>query len=779
MERAEEIHKDLTASPLHLCPERAYLVTEFFKHEDDPGEPLVVRKARALHYLLTHKKVEIWPGELIAGNAGTTRNACILQPELASVYMSEDLLWIDRRKTTPMRISLKDKLRLAKEVVPYWLPRAMPSRMFPGLLKAVRYTADQLRPLHYLINEAGGIGHFLPDYEKMIRLGTDGFRESLNGGGRDLHRAAHIVCNALDAWAARLAHHAEGLVFRTRDRKRREELRELARVCRKVPKRPAETFHEALQCLWLTHLAINLESINSAVSLGRMDQYLYPYYKKDMEEGRLTNEEAMDLLLCFSAKATEHVFLLSERISEYHGGFLVVQAAIVGGMDRQGNDATNPLTLLMLDVMERHGMRDPNYQARVHKGSPSEYLNKALDVARRGQGNPALFGDEATIASLLEHGFSLEDARDYGIVGCVEPSIPGKSFLSTDAALLNLPLCMELALNRGKQWNRRRRVGARTMDPSTFRSMDDVLSAFQEQLDFMVDRFVGDMQMVEQANRKFHPTPLSSMLVEGCLASGRDLTEGGARYNASGVQGVGLADVADSLAALDRTVFQKGRLQMKQVADVLKRNFEEAETIRAELGRAPKYGNDQGLPETYANRVARMFHDSLARYRNTRGGPYVSGFYSVTCHVGFGKRTGALPSGRRAGEPFASSIGAASGADRCGPTALLNSVSAVDPKLMPNGNALNLRFDPVHVEGEKGLANLAGLVKGYFDQGGMELQLNVLDPEMLRDARENPGKYPSLVVRVAGYCAYFDDLPDSAKKEIIQRTRLSISSASS
>ena len=777
MDHARKIREDLNQAPLHLCPERACLITEFFKHVDDPTEPMVVRKARALHYLLTRKSVKIYPEELIVGNAGASRYACILQPELASVYMSEEILWIHRRRTTPMKISNKDRLRLLKDVIPYWLPRAMPSRMFPNPVRAARYIADQLRPKYYLINEAGGIGHFLPDYEKMLRLGTRGYRESLNGQGGELHHAARIVCDALEAWSQRLADLAEHLASGTRNRERCDELEEIARICRKVPREPADTFHEALQSLWLTHLAVNLESINSAVSFGRIDQYLYPYYQNDLDRGLLTQARALDLLLCFSAKATEHVFLMSERISEYHGGFLVVQAAIVGGMDKEGNDAVNPLTYLMLDVMEKHRMRDPNYQVRIHKGSPPAYLNRAVDVARKGFGCPAFFNDEATIDSLKAHGFPEEEARDYGIVGCVEPSLPGKSFLSTDAALLNLPLCMELALNRGKQWNKRRRVGARTQDPSEFRCVDDVIRAFQVQLDFRVDRLVNDIRMVEMGNRRFHPTPLSSMLVEGCLESGKDLTEGGALYNASGIQGVGLADVADSLAALDEVVFKKGRLAMDEVAAVLRENFQGREAVRVELETAPKFGNDHGIPEIYANRVLRLFHDSLARHRNTRGGPYVPGIYSVTCHVAFGKHTGALPSGRRAGEPFASSMSAAGGADRSGPTALLNSVAAVDSGLMPNGNALNLRFDPVHVEGEQGLKNLSGLVRGFFDQGGMELQLNVLDPETLKDARAHPGKYPWLVVRVAGYCAYFDDLPDSSKKEIIHRTRLKVQSA--
>jgi len=762
-----------------LCPERAYLITEFFKKHDDPSEPTLVRQARALHYLLSNKRAIVFPGELIVGNAGTSRKCCIMQPELASSFMSTELLWIDRRKTNPFKISMSDRLRLATRVIPYWLRHSMPARMFPNPTAMARYLRHQLNPTYYLINEAGGIGHFLPDYEKMLHLGTRGYMKTFSRRRGNLYAAARIVCEALEIWAGRMADEAHRLASRATSETRRAELEEIARICRKVPREPAGTFHEALQSLWLTHMGVMLESLNSAVSFGRMDQYLYPYYQSDLDSGRITEHDALELLLHFSIKATEHVMLLSERIAQYHGGHLVVQAAIVGGTDRDGNDAVNPLTYLLLDVMERHHMRDPNYQARVHKDSPGRYISRALDVARQGFGVPALFNDEAVIPALVSHGFPVEEARGYGIVGCVEPSIPGKSFLSTDAGLFNLPICLELALNEGRRLHRLDQVpavrdGIRTPGAATFGSMDDVIEAFRAQLNCMVDRMIGDFHMVEKANIDYHPTPLSSMLVEGCLESGHDLTVGGARYNSSGIQGVGVADVADSLAALDTVVFRERKHTMAQVVEALKDDYEGHAGLRASLLKAPKFGNDEGLVDRYADLVAHMYHDSLARHVSVRGGAYVPGFYSVTCHVAFGELTGPLPSGRKAGEPFASGIGPASGADKHGPTAMLNSVCAVDSSIMANGNALNMRFDPADVAGKKGLSILEGLVKGFFEKGGMEIQINVLDPEMLEDARANPGKYPDLVVRVAGYCAYFDDLPEGSKDEIIKRTRLKV-----
>ncbi len=771
--RFARIKRELLSHKVHLCPERALLVTEYFKHHDDPRQPMIVRKARALRYVLENKSINIYPDELIVGNPGSHRISALMQPELAGVFMSEDILWIDRRKTNPLVISWPDRLKLMFKVFPFWLFRNMPFRAFyPHFGHLLRYVMEQLNATYYLINEAGGIGHFLPNYEKMLKLGVEGYLELMEGKDSVFRRAARIASEGLVNYAKRTSRAALEMAAREKDPSRAMELKDIARVCNNVPLKPARTFHEALQSLWFTHMALELEGLNSAISFGRIDQYLYPYYKADLEAGRITPDDARELLLSFSAKTTEHVFLLSERTSQYHGGYLVVQAAIVGGMDKQGSDAVNDLTYLFLDVMEEAGLRDPNYQARIHEGSPDEYLSRVVEVAKKGDGVPAVFSDEAAIRSLVNQGYPIEDARNYGVVGCVEFSIPGKSFLSTDAGLFNLPLCLELALNSGKRIKGWRRIGAKTPDPLSFTSMEQVVNAFRDQVEYMVSRMVDDIQVIERGNRDYHPTPLQSMLVDGCIEKDMDLTAGGAVYNSSGIQGVGVADVADSLAAIDEVVFKKRKYAMKQVIDAVHDNFASYPEVRAELLKAPKFGNDNPMVDGYARLVAGIFYDALTRHQNTRGGPYVPGFYSVTCHVAFGQRTGALPSGRLSGEPFASSLGAANGRDRLGPTALLNSVARIEPELAPNGYALNLRFDKRVLEGDRGKNILKGLVRGFFSSGGMEMQFNVLDPDILEDAIKNPGKYPGLVVRVSGYLAYFDDLPYAAKREIAARTRL-------
>ena len=773
--RFARIKQSLFDEPIHLCPERALLITDYFRRHDNRKLPMPVRKARALRYLLENKSARIFPDELIVGNVGRHRKSAIIQPELAGVFVSQELFWIDRRKTTFFKISWPDRLRLALKVLPYWLGRNMIVRAFwPDVKNLARYTLEQLGSGYYLINEVAGIGHFLPNYEKIIQLGVQGYLDQMRDLRGDLYDAARIACKGVLAFADRLANEADAQAREESDPARADELREIARICSRVPRRPAKTFHEAVQSLWLSHLAVCLEGMNSAVSFGRVDQFLYPYYARDLAEGRITPERAREILLCFSAKSTEHVFLVSEQTSKFHGGFLVVQAAIVGGMDRQGLDAVNDLTYIFLDVMEESGLRDPNYQARLHKDSPPEYVRRAVDVARCGNGVPALFSDEAAIDALTRHGYPLEEAREYGVVGCVELAIPGKSFLSTDAALINLPLCLILALNQGRRLGRKKQVGPITPPPAELTDMDLIWAAFETQVDHMVKRFVADIQVIEKGNARFHPTPFSSMLVDGCLESGRDVTTGGAVYNGSGIQGVGVADVADSLAALDRVVFKKQKYSLAQVLEAVQRDFKDHEKMRAELMSAPKFGNDHEIPDAYALRVVQLFHKSLSRFANTRGGPYVPGFYSSTSHVAFGLKTGALPSGRKAKMPLAASMGPCNGSDRLGPTALLNSVARVDSGLAPNGYALNLRFDPSSLAGDRGLDTLRALVQGFFQSGGMEMQFNVISPEVLQEARDKPGTHPGLVVRVAGYCAYFDDLPIEVKDEVIARTRLKI-----
>jgi len=498
-------------------------------------------------------------------------------------------------------------------------------------------------------------------------------------------------------------------------------------------------------------------------------EVLWPYYQRDLAAGRLDPERAFELLGCYAIKLCEIVPVFSARATRFHGGLFNGQVVVVGGTDRQGRDATNDLSFLFLQLMDRLRTRQPNYHARIHRGSPPDYRERIAAALGAGSVSPALYNDEVIIPVLRARGVAEEDARDYATVGCVEPVAAAKSFMSTDAALLNLPLCLELALNDGRRFGRRRRIGAATAEAERCRSIDELIELFRVQLEFAVARLLADLQMIERANARWHPTPLTSTLVDGCLAAGRDVTEGGALYKGSGVQGVGVVEVGDSLAAVEEVVFRAHRASMADLVRACREGFRGHDRLRARLRKAPKYGNDDPRADVMVARVMDLFATCLAKAgRNTRGGDYAAGFYSVTSHQAFGEVVGALPSGRLSGAPFSSGLSPANGLDRAGPTAALRSVAGLPLHLAGNGVNFNLKLDPWVVS--DGPNRLRELIDGGFAAGCMQMQLNVLDPRILIEARDHPGRHPGLLVRVSGYSAYFDDLSPEMKQDIIDRT---------
>jgi formate C-acetyltransferase len=458
---------------------------------------------------------------------------------------------------------------------------------------------------------------------------------------------------------------------------------------------------------------------------------------------------------------SEIVPVFSRRITRFHGGMFNGQVVVVGGTDDQGRDATNDLTWIFLDAVEQLRMRQPNYHARVHAGSPPRYVARLAEILGRGSAAPALINDEEVVPMLVERGASLADARDYSPVGCVEPVACRRTFGSTDAALVNVALPLEWALGT-------RRGGAPAAPVAGCGSTEEVLALYERQLEHLVRLLLDDLQAIERANARLHPTPLTSALLDGCLEQGRDASAGGARYNGSGVQGVGIADVADSLAAIEHVVFSDRRCAMGALVEALRHDFVGDEALRGHLLRAPKYGNDDPRVDILARRVMELFSAALARQRNTRGGSYWAGFYSVTAHRAFGELTGALPSGRRAGEALANGLSPRNGMDRLGPTAVLNSAARLEPRrLARNGLNLNLTIDRGSLTDPE---LIGGLVRGYFARGGMQVQINAVDPGVLREAMDHPERHPWLLVRVSGYSAYFNDLSPDMRREIVERS---------
>lgn len=763
-----------------ICTERALIWTAYHRKSANRAKSSHVQMAEALGDVLRQKSIAIYPDEWIVGNFTAKRVGGSIFPELHGVPVMLDLFSFPRRKTNPLAISGKECLALLK-IIPFWMLRFMPFKAYASPLEKARFIANQLRAHFYLINECGGISHLAPDYAKLLRIGTEGIKaEALTRRGRCLpdseafqfYTAVARIADGLAAFGRRYAELAMSMADTETEPIRRQELETIASVCANCLSKGAGSFHEALQAVFLAQIAINHESLDNSVCPGRMDQYLYPYYAEDLAAGRLTRSHAKTLIASFSIKMSEIIPVFSKQLTNFHGGMFNGQVVTVGGTDSAGRDATNDLTDIFLEVMDTLRMRQPNYHARVHPDAPASYFQTLCSLLARGANSPALYNDAVIVETLRKQGYTTADARDYTAVGCVEPVSQGKSFSSTDAAIFNVPLVLEMALNQGRRFGSPVRTGVPTPAPGAMRSISDVADAFEKQLRQMLRQLIRDLQAVEVANRRYHPTPLTSMLLDGCLESGRCSTAGGARYNFSGIQCVAPVDTGEALYAIEQAVFTEKRLTLPQLVGHLKANLRDT-GVRTYLRNLPKYGNDQPDVDQWVVRVAETFDKTLRSLgSSTRGGRYTTGLYSVTSHEFFGRITGALPHGRQKGEPFASGVSAGNGRDRCGPTALLNSVNRFDFTRMANGINLNMKFDPHVLRGEQGAVVLGSLLKTYFRRGGMQAQINVVDPSVLIAAKRDPSLYPDLLVRVSGYSAYFNDLSEAMKDEIINRSCL-------
>jgi len=780
--RLSRLKEKVLNYPPSICPERALLVTEYFKKKENRNKPMAIQKAEALSYILDRKTVRIYEDELIVGTTTSKRVAGPIYPELHGLPVMEDLFKFGNRDLNPLKIHKSEKTKLLTEVVPFWLTRFLGYKAMNGL-DLVKFVTDQLNPKFYLINETGGIGHLIPDHETVLQKGLEGIKadirtkltaDGLDESAKEQYEAMIIVCDGVINYAEKLAKKLSELAANEKNEERKNELNLIAENLRNSPKNPAETFHQAVQMVWLIHTAVFLEGLDNGISFGKVDQYLYPFYKKDLEDGTITPERAKELIGCLGIKSSEIIPVFSSKISDCHGGFLSGQAITLSGTDKDGNDLTNELTYMMLELMDEIRLRQPNYHARVHDGSPRPYIKKIMSNLVKGVNSPALYNDKIIIQSLKRCGYSDDDAKEYATLGCVELLSAGKTFGSTDAALVNIPICLEMALNEGRLFGDITRKGAPTKSLNELKNIDEVKEAFRIQLQFVIDRLVKVLEPIEIANRDFHPTPLTSVVTQGCLESGKDVTAGGAVYNFSGVQGVGITDVGDSLYAIEQMVFVKKRFTLSELVKLLKSDLKTNKKLKTELLNLPKFGNDLEEVDAYSSWVTDTDYDTFNGKMNSRGGKFVAGFYSTTTHYSFGSHTGALPNGREKGQPFSSGIAPMNGADVLGPTAMFNSITALDFERAHNGVNVNAKFDTATIKGEHGEQILESLLLTYFKKGGMQIQLNVLDTEMLKDAKDNPEKYPNLLVRVSGYSAYFNDLSPAMKDEIIHRSSLGV-----
>ena len=784
--RLSRLHDRLLAAKREVCVQRARYLTEFMKAPEIWFEPPAVRRARAVAHILGSLGIEVRRDELLIGSISGKHVGAVIYPEFIGLLIWPELEQLRDREVDPLEISEEEIRELDTDIFPFWQGKVLADY-------ADRY-ASPPTPVSllekfgfFLLTEAGGISHTAPDIEKLLQVGLRGIIENAAGRieaidsstgadpeelrKRSFYQAVRIACEGVIEYAERCRQEALRLADGETDPARKAEMAEIARICGKVPAGPAESFHEAIQSLWFLQIALHQENYEQALCWGRMDQYLYPYYRRDLDSGALTQERAVELLGCLFIKISEFVPLFGENIALFFSGLPANPAITIGGVTPDGHDATNDLTYVILETKRLLKTRHPNLHARIHRGSPEEYLRRVSEVVKSGGGYPALVNDEVITPALVEKGIPIEDARDHVIIGCVEISVPRKTFGSTDAALMSLPICLEMALNDGYCPVMLEDVGPKTGDPRGFTSMDDVAEAYRRQVSFLVEQMVVGLNALSLAHEALYPSPLLSSLIEGCLAKGKDVTAGGAVYNFTGVQGVGVADVADSLAAIDHLVFGEKRATMDELLRAVEDDFDgHGELHRYILDRVPKYGNDEELPDRYARLAAEVFCREVAKHRNTRGGVYLPGFLTMTTHQGFGKFVGTLPSGRLATEALANGLAPRDGCDREGPTACLKSISKLDYSLATNGVAVNIKFNPNHIAGDHGTHIFSSLVRTYFELGGMHLQVNVVDRDTLLDAQENPESHRGLAVRVAGYSAYFTDLTREVQDEIIART---------
>lgn len=767
-----------------ICLERALAYTEAYKETE--GQTAVIRRAKGLLKTCQTKSIIIQDDELIVGMPGSQPRAGIFCPDIAWRWLAKEIDTISTREQDPYLLSEEQKEILRTVIFPYWQGKSAEEYYLANLPQETREIAVETGIIDVELKSQNGAGEFSPGYGNiLLKKGYRGIKEeaektlaTLDLTNPDEYdkakflEAVCICCDAAKVLAERYAAKAREMAEAEQDSQRKEELLQIAQICEWVPWNPPRTFYECLQTIWFSQVLLFLEENAPSYSPGRMDQYLYPYYRNDLEAGRLTKEKAQELLECLWIKMAEMTWLLNENCSKYFAGYMPFQNVTVGGQTRNGRDATNELSYMMLQAQMDVRLFQPSLSVRIHKETPDEFLIKVCELIRLGMGFPAIHNDETTIRMMLKKGCSMEDARDYCLVGCVEPNIHGKMSQWSDGGHYNFGAAVEFALTDGYSLVHGRKLGVPTGDPRSFGSFSDLMAAVKKQLAYFIRHIVIANLVAERAHAEFLPKPLSSSLVEGCVVSGKDITQGGAVYNAGpALIGTGIADLADSLAAVKRLVFEEKVLTMDELCRALARNFEGMEEIRQMLiNRAPKYGNDVDEVDNIALELTDFVAREVEKYRGYKGCKIINGLYPVSSHVPHGKVVGALPSGRRATEPLADGCSPFHGMDRKGPTAVIKSVCKINHEDHTAGTLLNMKLNPGLLKDENGLRNLASLIRTHCDLGGYHIQFNVVSSDTLRAAQKNPKEYRDLIVRVAGYSAYFVDLCKEIQDDIINRT---------
>ena len=778
-----------------VSTERPRILTDYYRRHGfetgpdgaalDPG----LRQAAAFRHLLMHRKARIRKNDLIAGTTTDKDVGVLVYPDLGGVYIWPELYTMHVRRLNPYLISEEDRRILNEEVFPFWVGRNLRETARRNGGNPTSMKLDD-RFVIYFQWKAHSLSHTIPDFPAVLSRGLAALAEEAAGRERrarkpekkNFYLSVRLCLEGVMDYAARLSSEAARQAAAEGDPVRRAELENLARICAKVPSGPAETLEEAANSMWITWVACHMENTNAGLSIGRVDKWLQPYFLADMarcadeEARRKTIQRAVELIGCFFLRATDHLPQVADLGNRLFGGSSSDQAITLGGVLEDGSNAVCDMTFIILKVAEMLRLRDPNLNARYMPGVNSEgYLRRLCEVNALTGSTPSIHNDRAVVAALEHQGFAPEDARDWGATGCVEPTSSGRHFGHTNCMMFSLVAPLEMALYNGYHPLCDEVLGPRTGDPASFETFDRFLDAYLEQVRYLADQAVSCNNLFGQTHRYVRPTPYLSSLIQGCLEEGKDVVEGGARYNSSGVALIGLADVVDSLMAVKKLVYEEKRVDFATLLEALKKDFQGYEALHARIeNKVPRFGS--GDPETLAMAQGLMdrFYDLFRGFPHYRGGHYTTGYWSMSNHVAFGVLSGALPSGRHRNKPFTPGITPAPGTRD---TLLQNiqTVAALDPLKMPNNIAFNVKVvpDPRDTP-EEALGTMTAYAKTYLDGGGMQMQFNVISTETLRDAMKHPENHRNLMVRISGYNAYFVELDRDLQEELVGRTEHSL-----
>lgn len=778
--RVKQLRDESLKQSVTLSHERAVLVTQFYQSHTAVNQAVPVQRAKCLKHILENKRICINDNELIVGERGPQPKAVPTYPEVC-LHSLEDLDILDSRSKVAYRVSRETRDVYEKQIIPFWKGKTIREKILDEMdenwkkaYAAGMFTEfqEQRSPGHTaggnLIYKKG----FL-ELKKDIQAAKDlldYYHDPAAQDKKEVLTSLEIAADALIVFAQRHADALAAKAEKEKDDKRQKELEQMAAVCRRVPAHAPRTFHEALQYYWFLHVGIITE-LNpwDAFNPGRFDQNLYPFYKEDIDAGRLNRETAKELLCCFWVKFHNHPAPpkvgVTAKESNTYVDFCLIN---LGGVTPDNKDGVNELTYLVLDVIEEMRLLQPSSMIQVSRKNPDRFIKRTLEILATGFGQPSIFNTDAIIQEMTGQGKSVEDARLAGASGCVEAGVFGKeAYLLT--GYFNLPKILEITLNNGTDPVTNEKIGLETGDPEAFDSYDQLFDAYSKQVAHFADIKIRGNNTIERINSTMMPVPLLSLVTEDCIANAKDYNQGGARYNTSYIQGVGIGTITDCLSALKSIVFDERSVSMAQMMAALRDDFNGYDILRHQVRQTPKYGNDDDRADIILKQIFSLYHDSVTGRPNTRGGVHRINLLPTTCHVYFGEVTGALPDGRKKGVPFSEGISPVQGADTCGPTAVLKSAAKLD-HLRTGGTLLNQKFLPDLMTDEKTLQAIIHLIRAYFKMDGHHIQFNVVDKNTLMKAKKHPEDYRDLIVRVAGYSDYFVDLTDALQDEIIART---------